>query len=358
MILVVDALAANRTAIAAWLEQAGHKVTQAATGAQALSAVRTLQPDLILLDIDLPDIDGFTVCERIKGDPATEAIPVVHLTATAVEATDRTQGLDRGADAYLTGPIEPEVLLATVHAVLRYARARQEERRLALTLQEALLPDALPEVPGVDLAARYVPATAHTEVGGDFYEVLPLGDRLLVAIGDVMGHSPHAAVVMGEIRHALRAYAFEGHPVGHVLGHINRLLIHFHPAEMATVSLLSLDPVTGDVRAANAGHLPPLLVAGGQADYVPLPGPLLGGDLRRPEDTTMWIPPGGTLVLVTDGLVERRGESLEAGLERLRELSAHVDDDLEAYCDRILSALMPLDHEDDVALVVLRRGSP
>ncbi len=100
-----------------------------------------------------------------------------------------------------------------------------EERRIALTLQRALLPWSLPLVEGVELAARYVPASSKAEIGGDFYEVIELGDKLLVAIGDVMGHSLHAATVMAEIRHAVRAYASEGHPLDEILRQVNILML-------------------------------------------------------------------------------------------------------------------------------------
>ncbi|WP_061297409.1 SpoIIE family protein phosphatase [Herbidospora cretacea] len=509
-ILVVDDISANRYVISSWLQHSGYAVVEAATGAEALIRVKEELPDLVLLDVRMPDMDGFEVCERIKADPVSASLPVIHLTASAVGVGDRTQGLERGADAYLIEPVEPEVLLATVHATLRYARARRraerlagrlaglsdttlainmagdldgllraaadgasrmfggpatvfaptesgsryalcdpdgmvtgdvplldpgavprgptirttpgadwirvvapsvagkeltvalarvqgrppvgvlveaalafgdddanvlrqlsmgvalavealrlidEERRIALTLQRALLPRSLPLVEGVELAARYVPASAKAEIGGDFYEVIELGDRLLVAIGDVMGHSLHAATVMAEIRHAVRAYASEGHPLDEILRQVNILMLRFLPRELATVALLLLDPATGEIVMCNAGHLPPLLISRGRTEYLSMPGPLLGARLHRPGEARFTLGPGDTLVLVTDGLVERRDLTLQEGMARLQELSRAVDGTLEDYCDRVIDAMMRPDHEDDVALVVLRRAA-
>ncbi|WP_214107680.1 fused response regulator/phosphatase [Acrocarpospora catenulata] len=502
-ILIADGVPADRRAIAAWLEHAGYRVVEAGTGAAALAAVRQRPPDLVLLDVRLPDMDGFAVCERIKAE--NTALPVIHLAASASPLGERTQGLTRGADGYLLEPIEPEVLLATVHAMLRYARARRraerlaarlaglsdatlavnaatnlddlltaaaggataifgrpaavlaavphgdqvryarddgeartapaplgevargvtvttrpagdwahllpsaqgqvrlavarvqsrppaailidadamaededlhvlsqlaqsvalaveglrsldEERRIALTLQRSLLPRSLPAVPGLELAARYVPASAEAEIGGDFYELIELDGRLLVAVGDVLGHSLHAATVMAEIRHAVRAYAAEGHSPGEVLRQVNRLMLRFLPRELATVTLLLLDPATGETVLGNAGHLPPLLIAEGRAEYLTLPGPLLGADLPRPAESRLTLPPGGVLLLVTDGLVERRDLSLPDGLARLRTLAADPEPDLDAFCDRLLADLMWPGHEDDIALVALRRS--
>ena len=123
---------AKRYVLATWLRRAGHTVTEAATGQEALAQAD--QAELVLLDVNLPDMSGFEVCRRIKADPRTAAIPVIQVSATAVEVADRAHGLTQGADAYLIEPTEPEELLATVTAVLRYSRARQRAERTAALL--------------------------------------------------------------------------------------------------------------------------------------------------------------------------------------------------------------------------------
>lgn len=133
-ILVVDDDEVKRYTIVRILRQAGFGVEEAATGTEAL-AMRAARPDLIVLDVNLPDIDGFEVCRRIKADPATAAIPVLHLSSTFIQSEDRTHGLDSGADGYLTEAVEPRELIATVRALLRIRGAEESARRSALQWQ-------------------------------------------------------------------------------------------------------------------------------------------------------------------------------------------------------------------------------
>ena len=119
VILVVDDTLASRYITSSWLQRSGHQVIEASTGAEALRTLATRAVDLVILDVGLPDMSGFEVCERIKADPGPPR-PVIHLSATSVRGADRAQGLTRGADAYLVEPVEPDELLATVASVLRY----------------------------------------------------------------------------------------------------------------------------------------------------------------------------------------------------------------------------------------------
>ena len=131
-LLLVDDDEAKRYILATWLRRAGHTVTEVATGEEALA--HTEGAELVLLDVNLPDMSGFEVCRRIKADPRMASIPVIQVSATAVEVADRAHGLTQGADAYLAEPTEPAELLATVTAVLRYSRARQRAERTAAML--------------------------------------------------------------------------------------------------------------------------------------------------------------------------------------------------------------------------------
>jgi CheY-like chemotaxis protein len=503
-ILVVDDSATKRYLLVSWLTRAGFTVLEAETGSEALAKLPNSGVDLVVLDVKLPDMSGFDVCEKIKGDPEYGVLPVIHVSAHAVDVVDKTQGLNRGADAYLVEPIEPDELIATVQAVLRYYSARQraetlaarmvklaettleintastlagllsaaaagaraifgdpvvvlaesaegeclaavgtppvvrtwslsephaavgslvrtdepdawdvvewpegesvavaaarlridrqpvyvaapsssqtpgfpvlrqlaqavaaaveaqrsydEEHRIAVTLQRSLLQSRLPDVPGVELAMRYEPAGAQTEVGGDFYELTMLDGKLLVAIGDVAGHSLHAATVMAELRHAVRAYAVEGHPPGAVLDLANNFMRTVLPADSATVCLLTLDPSSGKVRMASAGHLPPLFRTSDGVRFLEARGPLLGITAPRPDDLEFTLPPGGTLVLYTDGLVERRSEDIDVGLAALARSAAQVEPSLDDFCRRLLSQLAGSGAQaDDIAVVALRR---
>ena len=135
VLLLVDDDEAKRYVLATWLRRAGHTVTEVGTGQEALA--RPTEAELVLLDVNLPDMSGFDVCRLIKGDPRTAAIPVIQVSATAVAVADRAHGLTQGADAYLIEPTEPEELLATVTAALRYYRARQRAERTASLLTVA-----------------------------------------------------------------------------------------------------------------------------------------------------------------------------------------------------------------------------
>jgi CheY-like chemotaxis protein len=234
-------------------------------------------------------------------------------------------------------------------------RSYDEEHRIARTLQRSLLQRRLPSVNGLDLAVRYSPASAWTEVGGDFYELTALDHGLLVAVGDVAGHSLHAATVMAELRHAVRAYALDALHPGDVMERVSRLMRRLLPDEVATLCLMLLDPATGRVRLASAGHPPPLLISPGGTRFVEVRGPLLGVDVARPPDLEFVIPRGSTLVTYTDGLIERRDREIDAGFRALAQCAATVDAELDRFCDRLLMNLGGAGSEDDIAVVAVRR---
>jgi CheY-like chemotaxis protein len=521
VVLVIDDNATNRYIVGSWLRRAGHRMIEAADGAQGLAILASAsgpdRPEVAIVDVRLPDMSGFEVCEWIKADPRTAGLPVVHVSAVAVATADRTQGLHRGADAYLTEPIAPSELLATVAAVLRYARARSraerlaerlallneatldvhgavdeagfaaaavrgaarlvpggamllteaaaggsvrmtvtatgdrvesdlirpgvvqrlsrlalgarvgaqgvrvpgeewaghfpgsglkddvvmvlarskrgrpalclavdaeeadqpgdikimtqfaqscslaleslrsysEEHSLALTLQRTFLPDRLPHLPGIRLAMRYLPALTESEIGGDFYEAVEMPGGLLLAVGDVAGHSLQAAIVMGELRHALRAYAVEGHGPRTLLERLDTLMVRQRPGWTATLCLALVRPDSREVEIANAGHLPPLFLdPDGGAHYVPDHGALLGLGVTHPPSVTCGIEPGSRILMVTDGLIERRGVDLGLSLEHLRNAASAGPQDPEGLCDWLLEQFGQEHPEDDTVLFV------
>ncbi|WP_240656565.1 fused response regulator/phosphatase [Streptomyces sp. V2] len=256
---------------------------------------------------------------------------------------------DAGDDGLLTRLAQATALAA--EPLLMY----QVERHVALTLQHSFLPRpaSLPKLPGVDVEVRYVPASLEAEIGGDFYAALPTGSGVLTAVGDVVGHSLHAATVMVEIRHALRAYCVEDDDPGTLATRLDRMLQHYHPDFTATVCLALVDPGTGRVRVANAGHLPPLVLAGDTAEYIDAAGPLLGLGLPRPAPTEFQLVRGQRLLMVTDGLIETRGTDLATSLTHLRTAAAGAPDGLGALCDLLLSCFAD-GREDDIAMLALR----
>lgn len=233
----------------------------------------------------------------------------------------------------------------------------ERERAVARTLQQSFLPERLPVVPGLEMAARYRPAR-RGEVGGDWYDVfiLPNGS-VAIAMGDVVGRGIVAATTMARLRNALRAYAMESSSPGDILDRLNRLLLHFDPDTMATLLIGIVQPGEMRFRYASAGHIPPIFgTPAGNGSIRAMPsGPPLGiaMDLSYP-DTDEALPPDTTLILCTDGLIERRHESLEVGLRRLRQASS-MDAGPEETADAIIQRLMTdEDHDDDVALFVAR----
>jgi serine phosphatase RsbU (regulator of sigma subunit)/anti-sigma regulatory factor (Ser/Thr protein kinase) len=242
------------------------------------------------------------------------------------------------------------------------ARLYERERGIALELQSNLLPDDLPEIPGVASKYRYS-AGGDGEVGGDWFELIPLpGGRVGMAIGDVVGRGLPAAKMMGHLRPALRAYALEGTPPALVAEHMARFVRTLDRDQMSTCVYAVLDPSTGELRCSNAGHPPPLVLTGdGRADFLTgEPGLPLGvtTGYRYPE-LRATLDPGSTVLLYTDGLVEKRGEPLDVGLERLREVAAGAPvDPLENLCKRVLDALVTEVPGDDVALLAVRMLPP
>jgi len=236
-------------------------------------------------------------------------------------------------------------------------RAYAEEHLVALTLQRSFLPTVLPEAPGITICVRYAPASDQAEVGGDFYEALEWQDRLLVAIGDVQGHSLRAATVMGELRHALRAFASEGRSPLEITGLLNQVLRHYHPNILTTLCLALLDPGSGRLEIVNCGHIPPLIVEGTTAAYHAEGGLLLGMPVHKPHAAQAVLPQGGTMLMITDGLIEDRQVPIEDNMERLRAAAQEVAEaDVEAFGNHVMSLFGA--REDDVAIIALRRSAP
>jgi anti-sigma regulatory factor (Ser/Thr protein kinase) len=222
------------------------------------------------------------------------------------------------------------------------------------------MPRSLPQFAGLESAARYEAGVAGTEVGGDWYDVLPTptGGVGLV-MGDVAGKGLAAASMVGRLRSALRAYALEGHGPARVIEQLNRLIwTEEDQSQMATLIYVVVDPVAGQLHWVNAGHPPPLLLSDGQPpQYLEGGSSVPLGVLPFPEFQEVSVPieQGATVVLYTDGLVERPGEHIDSGLERLADVVRGDFTDTQELCDRVLSRLVPEGGApDDVALLTLR----
>jgi len=243
---------------------------------------------------------------------------------------------------------------------LERAQLYELEHAVAATLQKSLLPGSLPADPRVSIATRYRPGTEELDVGGDWYDVIRIGDdRIGVAIGDVVGHGLEAAGAMGQLRSALQGLALTGHGPGIVIEGLDRFARTSAPATMATVAYAELDLITNELRYACAGHPLPLIQIGGEVRFLErgrtTPLAALPDPIRCDEETEAF-PPGSVLVLYSDGLIERRGEQLDLGMARLRDIlrdapSGHP----EALADLLLAELIgEIPQDDDVAVLCLR----
>ena len=234
------------------------------------------------------------------------------------------------------------------------AAERTIERSAARLIERSLLPGRLPQLPGLELAARYL--TPEEPVGGDWYDVFrtPSGN-LWVVTGDVAGHGLHAALVMGRVRSALRSYALVSNDPGEVLELTSRKVEHFELTMVTAICATAAPPFDG-FRVATAGHPSPLVVPESGERYFPeLPvGPPLGVRPTTPRSSThLELPEGSLMILYTDGLIERRGEGLDVGMERLR---STVDaDSAEGACRQLTTAMLEDEVTDDVAIVAVRR---
>ena len=247
-----------------------------------------------------------------------------------------------------------------VGLAIQHARLYEREHRIAVTLQRSLLPDRLPQPPGLDVAARYEPAAAEAEVGGDWYDVIPMpGGSVGLVMSDVAGKGLKAASMVGRLRSALRAYALEGHDTGRVVEQLNRLVwADSLEGQMATLLFVVVDPNESRMHWVNAGHPAPLLVADeGVPQFLERGGSVPLGVLPFPtyEPRTVPMHPGSTLVLYTDGLIERPGEHLDDGMKELAARVREAPDDPERLCDHLLRTLIPATGAtDDVAILALR----
>ncbi|MFD6679553.1 PP2C family protein-serine/threonine phosphatase [Micromonospora parva] len=257
------------------------------------------------------------------------------------------------------GPDDVQLLqlVADRASLAGQARAQVLDRQAALALQHSLLPGRLPDVPGLDLAARYIPGH-DLGIGGDWYDVFTLPSGWLGAvIGDVSGHGLPSAVVMGRIRSALRAYALDSDDPAQALTSLDRKIHHFEAGTLTTAVYALITPDRTRVHVSSAGHLPPLLAVPDQPSVpvsLAVDRPLgVGRPVGNRRTTALDLPPGAALVFYTDGLVERRSEVIDTGIARLAD--AVRTGPAEALCDHIMATTAEEHPNDDIALLVIRR---
>ena len=369
-ILVVDDSAVNLQVLVRTLHGTGHRILAARDGRSALEIVARARPDLVLLDVMMPDMDGFDVCRAIKAAPDGQDTVVIFLSALG-DVSDKVSGLQLGAVDYITKPIQAEEVLARVATHLTRQHLERELRRSrdrlnrelasAGRMQRLILPPGLPAHPAVQFAASY--QTSH-HAGGDYYDVLPIAaDRFGVMVADVSGHGAPAAMIMAMIRAALHSQrAVQGDPAA-VLQNLNEHFAYLWDTEMfATALYATVDAGRRELQVACAGHPPPLLVSrddGVRPLEVDAVTPLLMMPLDAVPRTVIELHPGDRVLFYTDGVTERLdAEGRMYELSRLRATLAeaarlppaalieHVAADLERFAGGH-------EPEDDVTLVAL-----
>lgn len=239
---------------------------------------------------------------------------------------------------------------------LENAQLYDEQRTVAQTLQHSLLPETLPNVAGLQFATRYVAGVEGIDVGGDWYDVMTVDNgQILFVVGDVSGRGLRAATTMAELRYAVRAYAAQGDPPAEILTKVSRLIDVARDGHFATALCGTIDVIGHRVTLANAGHPDALVVANHEAWYADTTiGPPLGVKGAPYHAVTVSVPERATLLAYTDGLVERRGENLDIGFERLKRATLQTDGTVEELLTSILDQAIPGGSADDTAILGMR----
>ncbi|MBO0693990.1 MAG: serine/threonine-protein phosphatase, partial [Acidimicrobiaceae bacterium] len=249
--------------------------------------------------------------------------------------------------------------LATVGTIAwNNAIVYERQHEISLTFQQSLLPEAIPDIPGLSIATRYEPSAPSLQVGGDWYDVIELsGGQIGLVVGDVMGHGIRAASVMGQLRLALRAYAIDGYGTAEVIDRVDRLLGRLDGSQYATTVYAVIHPESGQIEIVNAGHPQPLLLdPSGHADFInagrstPL-GIGLPGRARQEESFA--IQSGSMLFLYSDGLIESRDRPIDEGMARLRSVATNFDGSPEEFCNLVLATVTDTTLQDDVCLLAV-----
>lgn len=375
-VLIVDDTPDNLRLLSQMLSEQGYGVRAVTSGSRALASVRATPPDLILLDIKMPQMNGYEVCEHLKADGRTRDIPIIFISA--LDATqDKVRAFTAGGVDYITKPFQLEEVLARVetHLALRKLQKQlldanskmKQELALAGEVQAGFLPSRLPDTPGWQLAAMLEPAR---ETSGDFYDVISLPNgRLGILIADVVDKGVGAALYMALNWTLIRTYAREYPDQPElVLSAVNRrIVVDTYANQFVTVFYGVLDLVAGTLTYCNAGHNPPIVLSAQEGDGVRAlnrTGMALGvvEDAIWEQDTVQ-LTHGDVLVLYTDGVTDAQDRwGTFFGQERLRE-AARVN--LFCSAQEVQEALIAEVHEfvgdaprfDDIALMVVVRSS-
>ena len=377
LILIVDDTPTNIGVISGALKDT-YKTKIATNGEKALAlASAEEKPDLILLDIVMPGMDGYEVCSRLKSDPATSEIPVIFLTGQT-GAEDETRGFEVGAVDYVHKPFSPAVVRARVrsHILLREARAQLAEQLLALNnelemarqIQLSILPHSIPELPDLKIAARFLPMTS---VAGDFYDFIQIDDKHIgILIADVSGHGLPSALIASMLQVALKGQAHHDSDPTKVLTGLNLALCGKFSQNFVTAAYIYMDLENHLLRYAGAGH-PPVLHwrnSAGKTGQILDNGLVLGMvEEASYEALELALEPRDRHVLYTDGVVEAANPARELyGTDRFMQfMDSSRALDTGPFADACLAEIAKWTgqsgdqcQQDDITLLVIDYKNP
>jgi len=369
-VLLVDDAPANIQIVNSILKDI-YKIRIATNGAKALELAKVAPPpDLILLDVMMPEMDGYEVCTHLKLDHVTRDIPVIFLTGQT-EVEDETRGFDVGAVDYIHKPFSPAVVKARVHThlVLRGIREQlaqqlltiQKELETARQIQLSILPSEIPKIEGLDIAARYIPMTS---VAGDFYDFIVVDEKHIgVLVADVSGHGMPAALIASMLKIALSAQAVHAAEPAQVLLGLNQALCGKFQHHFVTAAYLYFDMQKRTLTYAGAGH-PPLLLSGGPEGVRSIEeNGLFLGKFSFATYTSVVVPlkAGDRVLLYTDGIPETTNPAgIEFGTECFKQfLETERSTSADQFADRLLAELSRWsargseDQDDDITIVAI-----
>jgi phosphoserine phosphatase RsbU/P len=370
-LLLVDDAPAN-IQIANSILKDSYKIRIATNGAKALElASVTPLPDLILLDVMMPEMDGYEVCTRLKISAETRDIPVIFLTGQT-EIEDETKGFEVGAVDYIHKPLSPAIVKARVqtHLVLRGIRKQlalqlltiQKELETAREIQLSILPEEIPKIGGLDIAARYIPMTS---VAGDFYDFIVVDEKHLgILVADVSGHGMPAALIASMLKIALAAQKPHAADPAQLLLGLNQALCGKFQRHYVTAAYLFLDTLKGRLRYAGAGHPPLLLWSRSEGVRAVEENGLFLGKFPQAAYSfvELSLKAGDWALLYTDGIPETTNPSqIEFGADRFKQfLETEQSTSADHFADRLLKELSQWsardsgeDSDDDVTLVAI-----
>ena len=305
-IIVIEDDPAILSGLEAALRMESYEVLTAADGEAGYHLVRDQRPDLVILDLMLPKMNGYEICRQIRSNGIVT--PILMLTAQDHES-HRVQGFEAGADDYVTKPFSLRELLGRVRAILRRSEGRsdlanQRELDEARRVQERLMPAEIPQVAGLQISGKWQPARI---AGGDYFDVIPLReDVLAICIADVCGKGMPAAMMMSNLQAAVRSQASAELRPAQLCGHLNTLMCrNFSTHGFITFFYAVLDVTEKRLRYCNAGHNPPFFASGNRLSLLDRGGAVLGViDGGRYEDSDLEFKSGDRLLMYTDGVTE------------------------------------------------------